>query len=163
MKNLSLVSLLVGSLALGSSCLSVEGARETGAQRSCQFEDKCGNIGSGKRYANFGECMTDKRADYQSLWPSDRCQGRIDAQNFDTCMKAVDNTRCNDLLDAINTVSKCSSSSVCTAGSSGGCNCANGQTCCNNACVNLQTDRNNCGACGTTCGSSVSCQSGNCR
>ncbi|MFT3714329.1 MAG: DUF6184 family natural product biosynthesis lipoprotein [Archangium sp.] len=162
MNRLHSALVLAGSLVL-SSCVSVVDAREGGAQRSCRFEDKCGNVGSGKNYASFEECLTDKRSDFLDLWPTDRCDGKINPQALDTCFKAVDNTRCNDFIDAIATINKCGSGSVCTAGSGGGCNCGQGQTCCSNACVNLQTDRNNCGACGTTCGSSVSCQSGQCR
>lgn len=156
-------------LALGvavfsfSSCVSVVDAREGGAQRQCRYEDKCGNIGGGQTYASFQECLTDKRADWLSLYPTDRCEGKINGQSLDVCFKAIENTRCNDLIDQIATLNKCGSNSVCTAGSGGGCNCGQGQTCCNNACVNLQTDRDNCGACGTTCGASVSCQSGVCR
>lgn len=152
-----------GCVVLLSACLSVVDAREIGAQHTCSYEQRCGNIGSGQRYATPAECITDKRADFQSTWPTDRCDGKINGEAFDGCLKAIDNTRCNDFLDIINTASKCSSGSVCTAGSGGGCNCAQGQTCCNNSCVNLQGDRNNCGACGTTCGPSTSCQSGTCR
>lgn len=159
-----LLLLSVGAL-LFASCLTVTDAREGAANRACQWEDKCGNVGSGKNYANPAECMTDKRSDFQSAWPTDRCDGRIDGASLDTCFKAIDNTRCNDLFDAINTASKCSASSVCSAsnGSSSGCNCTNGQTCCSNACTNLQTDRNNCGGCGTTCGAGLSCVSGQCK
>jgi hypothetical protein len=162
MNRFVLVSVLAAGLSF-SSCVSVQDAREGGAQRSCRFEEKCGHIGSGKTFATFEECLTDKRADYLTLWSTERCEGKINPQALDTCFKAVENTRCDDLLDAINTLSKCGSGSVCTAGSGGGCNCGQGQTCCNNSCVTLQTDRNNCGACGTTCGSSTTCQSGVCR
>jgi hypothetical protein len=153
-----------GCFVLFSGCLSVVDAREVGAQRTCAYEQRCGNIGSGQRYATPAECVTDKRADFQNTWPTDRCDGKINGEAFESCLKSIDNTRCNDFLDIINTVSKCSSLSVCTAGSSSsGCNCGQGQTCCNNTCVVLQSDRNNCGACGTTCGPSTSCQSGTCR
>ena len=36
------------------------------------------------------------------------------------------------------------------------------QTCCSGQCVNVQTDPNNCGACGTTCGDRDICQNGAC-
>ena len=41
-----------------SACVSVADAREGGAQRECRWEDRCGNVGSGKRYAAFDECLT---------------------------------------------------------------------------------------------------------
>ncbi|MGH2615344.1 MAG: pentapeptide repeat-containing protein [Thermomicrobiales bacterium] len=40
--------------------------------------------------------------------------------------------------------------------------CPAGQTCCNGRCVDLDTDANNCGACGIICDPDGSCQSGEC-
>ena len=151
-----------GFLAL-TGCVSVVDAREGGAQRNCRFEDRCGNVGSGKRFASYEECLTSKRAFFQDAWPTDRCDGRINGETLNVCYTAIENTQCNNLVDFIATISKCESGDVCTAGSPAGCNCSSGQTCCGKSCTNLQTDRNNCGGCGTTCGSGLSCQSGVCR
>lgn len=46
---------------------------------------------------------------------------------------------------------------------SGCCNTLVGSSICNGACVDTDTDRNNCGACGTTCGPCQVCQGGECR
>jgi hypothetical protein len=154
---------LSSSLLVLAGCVSVTDAREGGASRNCKYEDRCGNIGSGKAWATFADCLTAKRADFLNLWPTDRCDGRIDGKNLDTCFTAIENTQCNNFVDYLATLSKCESSDVCTAGAPKGCNCSNGQTCCSNVCTNLQTDRSNCGGCGTTCGSGLSCQSGVCR
>lgn len=157
------VLLPLGLLAL-AGCVSVTDAREGGATRSCRFEERCGNVGSGQRYATFAECMTAKRSDFLDLWPTDKCDRRINGETLNVCFQAIENTQCDNLVDLFATLSKCQSSDVCTAGSApAGCNCTNGQTCCSNACTNLQSDRNNCGGCGTTCGSGLSCQSGVCR
>lgn len=145
-------------------CLSVEGAREGGAQRTCQFNARCGEIGPGENYASFNDCMVEQRSNFQKLWPTERCQDRINGQTLDVCYRALENTQCNNLVDVIATLSKCQSSDVCSAGTpAGGCNCGQGQTCCNNACVNLSTDCNNCGTCDTKCGGSSSCNAGACR
>jgi peroxiredoxin len=40
--------------------------------------------------------------------------------------------------------------------------CPSGQTLCNGTCVNIATDPNNCGACGSKCASGQSCQAGVC-
>ena len=148
-----------------SGCLTVTDARESGANHSCRYEDRCGNVGSGKSYASFADCLTSKRADFLNAWPTDKCDGRINGQNLDTCLKAIDNTQCNNIVDQFATLTKCQSGDICTAGTpANGCSaCSNGQTCCSNACTNLQNDRSNCGGCGTTCGSGLGCQSGVCR
>ncbi len=155
-------ALTLGFLAF-TGCVSVVDAREGGALRNCRFEQRCGNIGSGQNYASLEECLVDKRADFQNLWPTDRCDGRINGETLNVCFQAIENTQCNNLIDLFATFSKCEASDVCTAGAPKGCNCGNGETCCNNACTNLQNDRNNCGGCGTTCGSGLGCQSGVCR
>jgi hypothetical protein len=61
----------------------------------------------------------------------------------------------------------CNSDSVCSAGrvcnhTSGRCVCATGQMQCSGACVNLQTDANNCGSCGMACASGQHCTAGVC-
>jgi len=154
--------IIVAVAVVFQGCLSVDAARENASQRSCQLYDKCGDIGSGQTYASFDECLTKQRANWQDTWPTSACDGKINAEKYDVCIKAIDNTQCNG-FDIIATALKCTRGDVCSAGSGSGCNCGNGQTCCNNACVNMQTDRNNCGGCGTTCGSGLSCQSGVCR
>ena len=147
-----------------AGCVSVQDAREGGAQRNCRFEQRCGHIGQGQTYASIDECLTARRAEFQNRWPTDRCDKRINGETLNVCYQAIDNTQCNNFVDLIATFSKCEANDVCTAGSPpGGCNCGNGQTCCSNACTSLQTDRNNCGGCGTTCGSGLNCQSGVCR
>ncbi|MFZ5444804.1 MAG: DUF6184 family natural product biosynthesis lipoprotein [Myxococcota bacterium] len=151
------------SLFALQACLSLDGARETAAQHSCKYYDKCGDIGSGQTYASVDECLTKQRASWIDTWPTSSCDGKLNGEKFDVCIKAIDNTECNNIVDWLATASKCTRSDVCSASSGGGCNCTNGQTCCNNSCVNLQSDRNNCGGCGTTCGSGLSCQSGVCR
>src|SRR3712207_5344018 len=40
--------------------------------------------------------------------------------------------------------------------------CPPGQGCCNRTCVDLQSDPNNCGSCGNSCGASDKCQQGEC-
>jgi hypothetical protein len=42
--------------------------------------------------------------------------------------------------------------------------CKSGYTLCNGACVNEQTDKNNCGGCGSShaCSNNLACQSGAC-
>lgn len=157
------LALLAASLSL-VGCLSVEGAREGAADRTCRYHDRCGDIGPGRRYTTFAECFNKQVANFQDLWPSDRCRDRINGQTLDVCYRALENTQCDNVIDAVATLSKCQRSDVCSAGTPPNtCNCGQGQTCCNGACVNLSTDRNNCGSCNTICGGGSSCNAGSCR
>ncbi len=49
-----------------------------------------------------------------------------------------------------------------TDSGSGSIPCSNGQTTCDNVCVNTQTDSKNCGGCGNVCASGQACQSNQC-
>lgn len=158
-RTLALLSVLLAA----AGCVSVVDAREGGAQRNCKFEQRCGNVGQGQTYATLDECLIAKRADFQRYWTTERCDKRINGDTLQVCYQAIDNTQCNNFVDLLATFSKCEANDVCSAGSPTGCNCSNGQTCCSNSCTNLQTDRNNCGGCGTTCGSGLNCESGVCR
>ena len=40
--------------------------------------------------------------------------------------------------------------------------CSSGQLMCGDSCVNVQTDPQNCGSCGKSCGNGSSCQGGSC-
>lgn len=123
-------------LALSGGCLSVADAREAGASRWCRFEDRCGNVGSGRKYASLADCLTDKRSDFLDMWPTDRCDGRINGQTLDVCLSTIDLMQCNNPVDILATLTKCESSDVCTAGNSGAsCSrCASGQICQNGVC-----------------------------
>jgi hypothetical protein len=54
---------------------------------------------------------------------------------------------------------QCSGNTICQ---SGACQSCGSLSVCNGSCVNLQSDSNNCGTCGTTCGSGLGCSAGQC-
>jgi Family of unknown function (DUF6184) len=151
--------LALAALVLLSGCLNVESARESAAQHSCNFYGRCGDIAPGKTFASFDECLTKQRAFFLDLWSTASCGG-INPENYDICIKGIDNTQCNNGLDYLSTLSKCGRGNVCK---STGCNCTSGETCCGNFCTDLRSDRSNCGGCGTSCGAGLSCSSGVCR
>lgn len=63
-----------------------------------------------------------------------------------------------DEVCMLGTCSKCTSSLT----KCGGTCCPEAQNCCGNTCHNLQTDRENCGACGNKCNQGESCCGGQC-
>ena len=98
----------------------------------------------------------------------------------DTCLASsccsqatscFNNDACNTCLSEEGSTSSCLSNTPYVAFSSCWNNsclstcglwCAPGQSICNGACVNKQTDPNNCGTCGNSCGRSNLCSAGQC-
>jgi hypothetical protein len=106
----------VVSLVLATGCgWTVPSAREAYAQKWCSHYVQCGNIGSGsgKDYATTDDCLTRYRSLALDLWPTADCDSKIDAQGLDMCLKAVENTKCNDLVDWAATNLKCTKADVC--------------------------------------------------
>jgi len=107
---------LLGAVALLSSLAgcgwNVGTAREAAAQHSCSWYNKCSEIGSGKTYASFDECLTQQRSFWLDAWSTANC-GTMNNSATDSCIAAIDNTQCSNALDFLATLSKCTSSSVC--------------------------------------------------
>jgi hypothetical protein len=104
----------VGIVCLASGCgWSVGSAREAAAQHTCTWYNKCSNIGSGKTYASFDECLTNQRSNWLNTWPSSSCDATINNPATDSCIAAIDNTACDSILDIANTAVKCSAYTVC--------------------------------------------------
>lgn len=97
-----------------TGCLSVESARESAANQVCDFQNRCGEIGAGKSYANRAECMTQERANWMDAWPTSRCEKALDADKLDLCLKAWQSTSCGNLFDTLSTYGKCSAGEVCS-------------------------------------------------
>jgi hypothetical protein len=105
------------SLLLGSACgpPSQAQARDTATARTCDWYNRCGEIAQGKTYANRDQCETENRKFWNDQWPISECDGKINPDSFDLCLKAIEITDCKNGLDLMNTVfNKCSRSSVCS-------------------------------------------------
>jgi hypothetical protein len=98
---------------LAASACGLPGAREQAAVRSCDFYERCGNIGSGKTYATRDECMTKQRANWVDTWPTDRCDGKLNGANLEVCLSAISATQCDNFIDLLATASKCGRDKVC--------------------------------------------------
>ena len=74
----------------------------------------------------------------------------------------IDNERIEELpLNGRNATDLCPTTQVCSQRTCAA-NCATGETECNSACVNVQTDSLNCGTCGVQCSGGRICQGGSC-
>jgi hypothetical protein len=65
-------------------------------------------------YDTYQDCTTQVLADWNNAWPTTTCQGHIDQAALTTCLNAIAGTTCNG-LDALITLTKCGSGSICSA------------------------------------------------
>ncbi|MEW6434092.1 MAG: DUF6184 family natural product biosynthesis lipoprotein [Myxococcota bacterium] len=106
--------LLLGSaLLLGGCGWSLESARETAAVKACDSYNRCMQLGSGKTYESYDACLTKQRAYWLDAWPTATCDGHLNSASIDACLKAIDNTSCNSLIDFLATLDKCDKKNTC--------------------------------------------------
>ncbi len=110
------LALLTLSFVLLSGCgITIESARESAAQHSCNWYQSCKDLGTDKSYATFDECLTKQRSSWLTAWPTASCgPSQLNPSNLDVCLKAIDATTCGNVIDAIATFAKCDKSKVCS-------------------------------------------------
>ena len=92
---------------------SREDYRDDLAQASCERLEACGNIPGS--YDSFDDCIVEKRADFNDLWPASKCDnGRINEARAEDCIKRAESYSCNsNFLDDLAFVNECRADKVC--------------------------------------------------
>ena len=110
-------ALAIVILAAGVSCggnPSRTSARDQATSTSCDWYDKCGQIGAGKTFADRDSCDVQVRAFWENAWPTADCDGKISGDQLDVCLSAIRITECGNGLDVLNTLgNKCPKAKVC--------------------------------------------------
>lgn len=142
----------------------------------CRADQTCCRFGQGLE-ADCRDTQTDVHncgvCDRDCGIESDRChQGSCKCVNDPPCISGytccgnqacfnlqVNQNHCGACWNACEGGSLCIDG-VCQCGSGG--SCPAGQTCCGSGCIDLKTDRNNCGFCGFPCALGQTCCNGRC-
>lgn len=101
-------------LSLAGCGWSIDSARESAAEATCDSYERCDQLGDKKVYASYNECMTRERAVWLDRWPTSDCEGHENGDAVDTCLKAIENISCNSVLDFLATLDKCGKKNVCS-------------------------------------------------
>jgi hypothetical protein len=110
----------LGVVALGlpagcGSSHSQAAARDAVTEATCDWYMDCGEIGAGKTHASRDSCEVQVRASWDSAWPAEACDGKINSEQLDVCLDAIAITECGNGLDVLNTlVNKCPQAKVCS-------------------------------------------------
>lgn len=104
---------VVGLVGCGVS--NQDDAVEQAARASCAVYDRCGEVGSGKDYADEKDCLTNQRAFWNNHWSVNDCDDRVNSDAFDFCVSAIKATSCDNFVDDLLTrYDKCSEDKVCS-------------------------------------------------
>jgi len=92
-------------------------ARDRAVDAVCARFSACGEVGgSGDAYASMESCRVDQASVWEKLWPPQECDGRIDPEQLDLCINAINAAECGEGLDVLNVLlNKCPKSKVCSA------------------------------------------------
>jgi hypothetical protein len=79
----------------------------------CRREMRCDNVGAGRRYVSYDGCTTEMRGVAMNHLTTHACPHGIDAAQLDKCLADLRGERCSNVLDTIDRVTACSTSSLC--------------------------------------------------
>ena len=90
-------------------------AREVAAQKACDWYAACGEVGEGQQFADRDECLLETENSFNSLWSDEVCS-EIEREDLDVCLRAIQDTQCDNAWDFLNTIfNRCSAANVCGA------------------------------------------------
>lgn len=97
----------------GAVTMAFNDALDGIATARCEREQRCNNVGSGKRYESLGACRAAVRASFaDDINPSD-CRAGIDRGELRECMQEVRSESCGNPVDTLERVVACRTSDLC--------------------------------------------------
>ena len=111
----TLTALLTLTLLAGcGGNLTQQEARERAVEATCDRAERCGEIGENDEYTDRDDCEVQASAFWNELWPKASCDENIREEDLDTCVRAIQDTQCNNPGDLLNTLgNRCSRELVC--------------------------------------------------
>jgi hypothetical protein len=82
----------------------------------CDREQRCNNIGSGKKYESRPTCVTNVRSDWQGELTALECPNGIEQQRLDTCLDRLRTDGCANPVETLGRVAACRQAELCRAG-----------------------------------------------
>jgi hypothetical protein len=82
----------------------------------CEREQRCNNVGSGKKYDSRDACVTSVRSDWQSELNSLECPKGIDQSKLDVCLERLRTDGCANPVETLGRVAACRQAELCRAG-----------------------------------------------
>jgi hypothetical protein len=101
----------------GVTTSDVDSARTKVSTASCDYYKMCNEIGpKPDTYDTYADCLSGVMGQWTMAWPTSTCQGHINQSQLTICLDAIGATTDCSGLSALIALSKCSSTTVCSAG-----------------------------------------------
>lgn len=91
----------------GAVILPAEDAVNRLTARRCERELDCNNIGSGKKYAEYGACEREVAHDLRAELRPANCTYGIREDKLDQCLQELRNEKCGNPLDTVSRLATC--------------------------------------------------------
>jgi hypothetical protein len=89
------------------------GAREAITSSRCHREQRCDNIGEGKKFSSSGDCSDRINAEWKDDLNARECPNGVNQQQLDECLTAIKNEDCGNPFDKLERVSACTVGQLC--------------------------------------------------
>lgn len=85
------------------------------ASARCEREQRCNNVGAGKRYESLSACRAEVRASFSDDLNPSECRADVDHGELRECLEEVRNESCGNPVDTLERVVACRTSDLCHA------------------------------------------------
>jgi hypothetical protein len=92
---------------------SASAATDSIAEARCAREDRCTNIGNGKKYSSTQDCLTRVRDDWKDDLNARECPHGVNQTELDQCIDQVRNEECSNPLDTLSRMTQCTAGQIC--------------------------------------------------
>ncbi len=99
--------------ARGGGPIALDTARDQYAAARCDREERCNNVGPGRRHDTRAACLSSARADRTGSWDSADCRMGVNSNHLSDCLAAVRGQDCNNPIDDLSRLAACRSGEVC--------------------------------------------------
>ena len=79
----------------------------------CDREERCDNVGNGKKYSSKSDCMTKTRADWRDDLNARKCPQRIVSSQLASCVDQIKSESCGNPVEKLESVLACRTVDLC--------------------------------------------------
>jgi hypothetical protein len=96
-----------------SAAAETRSAAASLTQSRCSREQRCENIGPGKKYSSFADCEAEIGNDWRQDLNARECTRGVDQAQLDECLAEVRNEDCGNPFDSLGRIAACTQAQIC--------------------------------------------------